>query len=162
MVAFENMRDPRRKLFYVAANITQTVESKQRILQVISLREQYFELIRLLSGELDVLKIEKDIDSKVHESIQKSQRKFLIQEQIRVLQDELGDEDAGSPEMLKLKKQIDEAGMPKDVLEKAMDEFSKLKKTPPQSPEFGVSRNYLDWLVTVPWSKRTDDDLDVL
>ncbi len=161
MVAYENMRDPRRKLFYVAANISQNVESKQKLLQVVSLREQYFELIRLLSGELDVLKIEKDIDSKVHESIQKSQRKFLIQEQIRVLQDELGEEDAGSPEMLKLKKQIDEAGMPKEVLEKAMEEFSKLKKTPAQSPEFGVSRNYLDWMVNVPWSKRTDDDLNV-
>lgn len=161
MVAYENMRDPRRRLFYVAANITQSVEAKQRLLQFIGLREQYFELIRLLSGEVDVLKIEKDIDSKVHESIQKSQRKFLIQEQIRVLQDELGDEDAGSPEMLKLKKQIDEAGMPAEPLEKALDEFSKLKKTPPQSPEFGVSRNYLDWLVGVPWSKRTEDDLDV-
>ena len=110
---------------------------------------------------MDVLKIEKDIDSKVHESIQKSQRKFLIQEQIRVLQDELGDDEVGSPELLKLKKLIDEAKMPEEVLEKVLDEFSKLKKTPPQSPEFGVSRNYLDWLVGVPWCQRTEDDLKI-
>jgi ATP-dependent Lon protease len=161
LVAYENMRDPHRKLYYVAANITQSVEIKQKILQLTSLKEQYFELVRLLSGELDVLKIEKDIDSKVHESIQKSQRKFLIQEQIRVLQDELGDDEAGSPELVKLKKQIDDAKMPADVYEKAIDEFSKLKKTPPQSPEFGVSRNYLDWLIGVPWHQRTEDDLNI-
>ncbi|MFI5252907.1 MAG: endopeptidase La [Bacteroidota bacterium] len=161
LVAYENMRDPRRKLYYVAANITQTVDIKQKILQLTSMKEQYFELVRLLSAELDVLKIEKDIDSKVHESIQKSQRKFLIQEQIRVLQDELGDEEAGSPELVKLKKQIDDAKMPAEVLEKALDEFSKLKKTPPQSPEFGVSRNYLDWLIGVPWHQRTEDDLKI-
>jgi ATP-dependent Lon protease len=161
MVAYENMRDPYRKLYYVAANITQTVEIKQKILQLTSLKDQYFELVRLLSGELDVLKIEKDIDSKVHESIQKSQRKFLIQEQIRVLQDELGDDEAGSPELVKLKKQIDEAKLPAEVYEKAADEFSKLKKTPPQSPEFGVSRNYLDWILGVPWHQRTEDDLNI-
>ena len=161
VVAFENIKDPRRRLFYVAANIAQAVQPKQKLLQITSLKEQYFELVRLLSGELDVLKIEKDIDSKVHESIQKTQRKFLIQEQIRVLQDELGDEDLGSPELVKLKKQIDDAAMPPEILEKAMEEFNKLKKTPPQSPEFGVSRNYLDWMVNVPWTKRTEDKLDV-
>ncbi|HLX11231.1 MAG TPA: endopeptidase La [Bacteroidota bacterium] len=161
MVAFENIKDPRRKLYYVAANIVQAVPAKQRILQLTSLKEQYFELVRLLSGELDVLKIEKDIDTKVHDSIQKTQRKFLIQEQIRVLQDELGDDDGGSPELVKLRKQIDEAEMPAEILEKAMEEFNKLKKTPAQSPEFGVSRNYLDWMVTVPWTKRTEDNLSV-
>ena len=161
MVAYENIKDPRRKLYYVAANMTQAVDVKQKILRLTTLREQYLELIRMLSSEINVLKIQKDIDSKVHESIQKSQRRFLLQEQMRVLQDELGEEEAASPELLKLKKQLDEAKMPKDVYEKAMEEFNKLKKTPPQSPEFGVSRNFLDWLIAVPWYKRTDDDLNV-
>ncbi len=161
MVAYENIKDPRRKLYYVAANMTQAVDVKQKILRLTTLREQYLELIRMLSSEIDVLKIQKDIDSKVHESIQKSQRRFLLQEQMRVLQDELGEEEAASPELLKLKKQLDEAKMPKDVYEKAMEEFNKLKKTPPQSPEFGVSRNFLDWLIAVPWYKRTNDDLNV-
>jgi ATP-dependent Lon protease len=161
LVAFENIKDPRRKLFYVAANITQSVEVKQKILQHTTLKDQYFELIRLLSTELDVMKIEKDIDGKVHESIQKSQKKFFIQEQIRILQDELGEEEVASPELIKLKQQIEEAKMPKEVFERAMDEFNKLKKTPQQSPEFGVSRNYIDWLLAVPWHKHTKDNLDV-
>src|ERR1041385_6499673 len=161
LVAFENVKDPLRKLFYVAANVTQSVEVKQKILQFKEIKEQYFELVRLLNAEIDVLKIEKDIDSKVHDSIQKSQRKYLLQEQIRVLQDELGEEEALSPELQKLKAQIEEAKMPKDVHEKAMEEFNKLKKPPPQSPEFGVSRNYIDWMIVVPWHKRTHDNLDV-
>ncbi len=161
LVAFENIKDPIRKLFYVAANVTQTVEVKQKILQLMTIKEQYFELVRLLNSEIDVLKIEKDIDSKVHDSIQKSQRKYLLQEQIRVLQDELGDDETLPPELQKLKTQIDEAKMPKDVHEKAMEEFNKLKKTPPQSPEFGVGRNFLDWMIAVPWYKRTDDNLDI-
>ncbi len=157
----EHISEPLRKLYYIAANISQSVEVKQKILQFTSLKEQYSELTRILNAEVDVLKIQKDIDVKVHESIQKSQRRFLLQEQIRLLQDELGEEEAGSPELLKLKKQIEDAKMPSAVLEKTMEEFNKLKKTMQQSPEFAVSRNYLDWLVAVPWHKRTDDNIDV-
>ena len=87
------------------------------------------ELIRMLNSEISMLKIQREIDSKVHENIQKSQRKFFIQEQMRVLQDEFG-EDEASPELPKLKQEIEKAKMPKDVHEKAMEEFNKLKKTP--------------------------------
>jgi len=161
LVAFENIRHPLRRLFYVAANITQTVETKQKVLACESLKDQYFELARILTSALDVLKIEQDIDTKVHESIQKSQKRYFLQEQMRILQDELGADEILSPEIAKLKEQIEAAGMPKEVADKAMEELNKLKKTPPQSPEFGVSRNYLDWLIAVPWQKRTEDLLDV-
>lgn len=161
LVAFENMKDPQRKLFYVAANISHGIEAKQKILQQSNLREQLLELIQLLSSEIDILKIERDIDIKVHENIQKTQKKFFIQEQIRVLQDELGEEESSSPELQKLKSQIEEAKMPKEAYDKAIEEFNKLKKTPPQSPEFSVSRNYLDWLLAVPWHKKTEDNLDI-
>ncbi len=158
---FTSITDPHRRLFFAAANVNQSVEIKQRILQLSSLKEQYLELIHLLSAEIDILKIEKDIDTKVHDSIQKSQKKFLIQEQIRILQDELGSEEVISPELTKLGQQIKKAKMPHDAHERAMEEFTKLRKTPPQSPEFGVSRNYLDWLVTIPWTKRTKDNLNI-
>jgi ATP-dependent Lon protease len=160
LVAFENTRDPQRKLFYIASNILQTVDVKQKILQLTSMREQLHELIRILNSENDVLKIEKEIDTKVHDNIAKSQRKFFIQEQIRILQDELGDEES-SPELLKLKEDIRKAKMPKQVEEKAMEEFGKLKKTPPLSPESTVLRGYLDWMINVPWYKRTKDNLDI-
>ena len=138
--------------------IVQSVEVKQRILQTPALRDQLYELSKILTTEVDILKIERDIDTKVQDNIQKSQRKFFIQEQIRILQDELGDEEA-SPEMMKLKEQLLAAKMPKEAKEKALEEFNKLKKTSPMSPEFSVTRNYLDWLIAMPWQKRTKDDL---
>ncbi len=159
--AFETLKNPHRKLFYIASNISKEVSAKQLILQHYTLKEQYFELAQLLTSEVDILRIERDLDSKLHESIQKSQKKFLLQEQMRILQDELGSEEVLSAELIKLKEQIDQAKMPKEVYEKADEEFGKLKKTPSQSPEFGVIRNFLDWLIAVPWSKNTKDNLDV-
>ena len=160
LLAFENTKDPQRRVFYIASNILQHVDVKQKILQLTSIREQLHELIRILNSENDVLKIEKEIDGKVHDNIAKSQRKFFIQEQIRILQDELGDEES-SPELLKLKQEIKKARMPKGADEKAMEEFSKLKKTPSLSPESTVIRGYLDWLLSVPWHKRTRDNLTI-
>ena len=160
LAPFENISDPQRKLYYIAANFLQTVEIKQRILKVSDVREQLFELIRVLKSEISVLKIEKEIDTKVHDNIQKSQRKFFIQEQIKILHDELG-EDESSPDLITLKKAIEKARMPAEVKNKALEEFGKLKKTPSLSPESAVIRNYLDWLVGVPWHKRTKDNLEV-
>jgi ATP-dependent Lon protease len=160
LIAFDNIRDMRRKMYFIAANVSQKVEVKQRILQMASVNEQLFELISILTNELNVLKIEKEIDGKVHESMQKNQRKFFIQEQIRILQEELGDDEV-SPEFAKLKESIEKAGMPQPVFEKAYEEFEKLKKTPSQSPEGTVIRNYLDWMVNVPWAATTDDNLKI-
>jgi ATP-dependent Lon protease len=159
--AFENIDEPDRKLFYVAANINQSIEVKQKILQHFSLKDQLYEVIRILNSEIEILKIEKEIENKVQENIAKTQRKFIIQEQIRILQEELGDEEEIAPEFVKLKEQIEKAKMPKPVYEKAIDELNKLKKTPPSSPEATVIRNYLDWLIAVPWHKKTRDNLDV-
>jgi ATP-dependent Lon protease len=156
LVAFENTKESRRKMFYIASNILQSVDVKQKLLEISSMREQLHELIRILNSENDVLKIEKEIDTKVHDNIAKSQRKFFIQEQIRILQDELGEEES-SPELIKLKADIVKAKMPKMAQEKAMEEFNKLKKTPSLSPESTVIRSYLDWMINVPWSKRTKD-----
>ena len=160
LVAFENTKDPLRKLFYIASNILQSVEVKQKILDTPSMRDQLHELIRILNSENDVLKIEKDIDTKVHDNIAKSQRKFFIQEQIRILQDELGEEDA-SPELIKLREEIRRARMPRQAEEKALEEFAKLRKTPPLSPESTVLRGYLEWMTSIPWQKRTKDNLKI-
>jgi len=160
LVAFENTKDPQRKLFYIASNILQSVDVKQRILQLSGVREQLHELIRVLNSENDVLKIEKEIDSKVHDNIAKSQRKFFIQEQIRILQDELGDEES-SPKLIKLRDDLKKAKMPPIAEEKALEEYAKLRKTPPLSPESTVLRGYLDWMLSLPWYKRTKDNLKI-
>jgi ATP-dependent Lon protease len=159
--AFENIVEPDRKLFYSAANINQTIDVKQTIIQKYDLKEQYYEVIKILNSEIDILKIEKEIDNKVQENISKTQRKFIIQEQIKILQDELGDDEDTSPEFTKLREKIKKSKMPKEAEDKALEELNKLKKTPPMSPESTVIRNYLDWLVDVPWSKRTKDKLDI-
>jgi len=161
LTAFENIEEADRKIFYVAANINQSIQTKQMILQKLTLREQTYEIIRILNSEIDILKVEKEIESKVQENIAKTQRKFIIQEQIRILQEELGEEEEGTPEFSKLKDRIEKAKMPKIVLEKVLEEFSKLKKTPSSSPESTVIRNYLDWLIDVPWSKKSKDNLDI-
>lgn len=160
LMSFEAIKEPQRRMYYIVSNLIQSVEVKQSILAIQNLREQLYELTKVLTKEVDILKIEREIDGKVQDNIQKSQRKFFIQEQIRILQDELGDEEA-SPELIKLKDQLLKAKMPKDVQEKALEEFNKLKKTPQMSPEFTVTRNFLDWLIAVPWVKRTKDNLDI-
>ncbi len=159
--AFENIDDPVRKLYYAAANVQQKVDTKQRILNTPDIKEQYFELVSMLSSELELLKLEAEIDTKVQDQIQRSQRKFFIQEQIRALQKELGEEDDGGPELGPLKEMLDKAEMPEGVYAKALEEFERLKKTPSMSPEFSVNRTWLEWLAALPWSKRTPDDLNV-
>ncbi len=161
IAAFDNIEEPDRKVFYAAANINQSIEVKQNILNKYNLKEQYYEVIKVLNSEIDILKIEKEIDNKVQENISKSQRKFIIQEQIKILQDELGEDDDTSPEFAKIRDQIKKAKMPKDVEAKAIEELNKLKKTPSMSPESTVIRNYLDWLVEIPWSKKTKDNLNI-
>ncbi|MBZ0199062.1 MAG: LON peptidase substrate-binding domain-containing protein, partial [Ignavibacteriaceae bacterium] len=113
--AFDNIEEPDRKLFYVAANINQAIEVKQTILEKSLLKDQYYEVIKILHSEIDILKIEKEIDNKVQENIAKTQRKFIIQEQIKILQDELGDDDDISPEFAKLKDKIKKAKMSKEA-----------------------------------------------
>ncbi len=161
ITAFDNIEEPDRKLFYAAANINQTIEVKQAILSKFTIKEQYLEVIKVLNSEIDILRIEKEIDNKVQENIAKTQRKFIIQEQIKILQDELGEDEDASPEFAKMRDQIKKAKMPKEVEDKALEEFNKLRKTPSMSPESTVIRNYLDWLVGVPWSKKSKDNLDI-
>ena len=161
ITAYENIDEPDRKLFYAAANINQSIDVKQKILQKFSLRDQLYELITILHSEIDILQVEKEIETKVQENITKTQRKFIIQEQIRILQDELGEEEEATPEFTKLKTDIKKAKMPKDIQDKAFEEFNKLKKIPPSSPESTVIRNYLDWMIEVPWFKKTKDNLDI-
>jgi ATP-dependent Lon protease len=159
--AYDNIEEPDRKLFYVAANITQNIEVKQGILSKFTLKEQLYEVIKILNSEIDILKVEKEIEHKVQENIAKTQRKFIIQEQIRILQDELGDDDEATPEFTRLKESVKKAKMPKYAEERANEELNKLKKTPPMSPESTVIRNYLDWILDVPWYKKTKDNLDI-
>lgn len=161
LATFEGIDDPVRRLYFVAANLGSDTDAKQRILESVDAKEQFMELVKILNEEIEILKLEQEIDTKVQDTIQKSQRQFIIQEQIRALQNELEEEGDVSPELAKLKEAIEKARMPKEVEEKAQEEFDKLRRTPIMSPEFAVNRNYLEWLTAVPWSKRTRDKLGI-
>jgi len=161
LVAYENIKEADRKLYYIASTINADVQRKQQILEISDLHKQFYEVLFMLGSEMEVLNVEKEIDAKIYQTMQKNQRKFIVQEQIRILQDELGEGMETDPELIKLKEQIKTSGMPEPVLKKATDEFNKLKKMPTMSPDYSVIRNFLDWMVTVPWSKYTDDNYDL-
>lgn len=161
--ALDTINDEYHKLYYIAANITSAVENKQKILDAPRITEQYMELNTLLASELELLKLEEEIDVKVNDSIQKNQRKYFIQEQIRTLQKELGEDDEtlSTSDLSNFRELIDTSGMPEQALKKANEEYERLRKTPTMSPEYGVSRTYLEWLTALPWQTRTTDSLDI-
>ena len=162
LLGFENIDDPHRRLYYVSANLLVDIQTRQSILEIDDVVKQYYHVIRIINDELAILKVEHEIDEKVNENIQRSQRKFFIQEQIRILQRELGeDEEVESGEFEELQESIVESGMPDEVLSKAIEELDKLKKTSMMSPEATVIRNYIDWLVALPWGSFSDDNLSV-
>ncbi|MBM4158243.1 MAG: endopeptidase La [Ignavibacteria bacterium] len=159
--AYENIKEPDRKLYYIASTLNVEVSKKQNILNNSDLKAQYLELLYLLSYEHEISKIVREIENKITSAMQQNQRRYIIQEQIRILQEELGDGYETDPDLIKIKGQIEKAGMPEQVLKKAMDEFNKLRKTPTMSPDFGVIRNYLDWMVNVPWNVFTEDNFNL-
>ncbi|CAN5556903.1 endopeptidase La [soil metagenome] len=161
LVAYDNIKEADRKFYYIASTLNIETERKQALLEIDDIHKQFEEILYLMTSELEIMNVEKDIDSKIFQTMQKNQRKFIVQEQIRILQEELGDGYETDPDLVKLRDQIENVGMPDHVKEKAMEEFSKLKKTPPMSPDFSVLRNYLDWMVNVPWSAQTDDNFDL-
>ncbi|HAY34505.1 MAG TPA: endopeptidase La [Ignavibacteria bacterium] len=162
LVAFENIKEPDRKLYYIASTISADVSKKQKILEMSDIHKQFYEILYILGSEMEVLNVEKEIDAKIYQTMQKNQRKFIVQEQIRILQDELGDGMESDPDLIKIREQIEASGMPEPVLKKAMDEFNKLKKIPSMSPDHSVIRNFLDWMVSVPWNIFTEDNFDLI
>lgn len=161
LVAYENIREPDRRLYYIASTINSGVPKKQKVLETGELHKQFYEILYILGSEMEILNVEKEIDEKVYHTMQKNQRKFIVQEQIRILQEELGEGVESDPEMMRLREKIESSGMPEPVMKKAQEEFTKLKKTPSMSPDYGVIRNYLDWMVSVPWSQFTSDNFDL-
>ncbi|MDX9760287.1 MAG: endopeptidase La [Bacteroidota bacterium] len=162
LLGYDNVDEPVRKLYYVSANLLVDIPTRQSILDMENVVRQYYHLIRIISDELAILRVEREIDEKVNDNIQRSQRKFYIQEQIRILQRELGDdEDFEVGESDELLQRITDSGMPDEVMTKALDELDKLKKTPMMSPEATVIRNYIDWLLAMPWNTFSEDNLSV-
>ena len=139
----------------VAAHLSVKLADKQAVLEMESLAERVEALLGLIAGEADVLQIEKKIRGRVKTQMEKSQREYYLNEQMKAIQKELGDNEEAPNEIEALRKRMDAAGMPKLVLAKAKAEFNKLKMMSPMSAEASVVRNYLDWLINTPWVRRS-------
>lgn len=137
------------------------IEQKQSILEVSDLAARCEQVLALLESELDLLQIEKRIRGRVKKQMERNQRDYYLNEQIKAIQKELGDSDESGNELEQLKKRIEQAGLSKEALEKANAEFNKLKQMSPLSAEASVVRAYLDWLVKVPWSAKSTARVDL-
>jgi ATP-dependent Lon protease len=134
---------------------------KQEILETLDLKERLDRVIRLLAHRVEVLKITKDISEQTQAALGERQREAVLREQLRQLQKELGEGDAASDELAELEGQIAQAGMPAPVEEHARKELQRLRRMNEASPEYGMVRSYLDWLVALPWSKVDPEDIDI-
>ena len=139
----------------IAAHMSLKLEEKQRILEIGAVRGRLEALMGLIEGEIDILQIEKRIRGRVKQQMEKSQREYYLNEQMKAIQKELGDLDEVPNETEELAAKIDKAGMPKEAKEKATQELNKLKMMSPMSAEATVVRNYIDWLVGAPWKKKS-------
>ncbi|MGD9889308.1 MAG: LON peptidase substrate-binding domain-containing protein, partial [Halothiobacillaceae bacterium] len=154
--SLEGIDDASRLADTIAAHMALKLEEKQRILEVVDVAARMEQLMALIEAEVELLQVEKRIRGRVKQQMEKSQREYYLNEQMKAIQKELGEmEDAAPSELESLEQRIQSAGMPKEALEKARAELNKLKMMPPMSAESTVVRNYLDWLLQVPWKKRS-------
>ncbi|MDD2892345.1 MAG: endopeptidase La [Halothiobacillaceae bacterium] len=154
--SLEGIDDASRLADTIAAHMALKLEEKQRILEMVVVAERMEQLMALIEAEVELLQVEKRIRGRVKQQMEKSQREYYLNEQMKAIQKELGEmEDAAPSELESLEQRIQSAGMPKEALEKARAELNKLKMMPPMSAESTVVRNYLDWLLQVPWKKRS-------
>ncbi|MCK4587139.1 MAG: LON peptidase substrate-binding domain-containing protein, partial [Gammaproteobacteria bacterium] len=150
------IEEPGRLADTIAAHMSLKIEEKQKILEIGDLHKRLEHLIALMEAEIDLLQVEKRIRGRVKRQMEKSQREYYLNEQMKAIQKELGDMDeGGGNELDELARKIEKAGMSKEAKEKAETELGKLKMMSPMSAEATVVRNYIDWLVNVPWKKRT-------
>ncbi|WP_426664133.1 endopeptidase La [Rhodanobacter aciditrophus] len=155
LASLSGIEDPSRVADSIAAHLSVRMADKQKVLETADVGERLELLIGLVDGEMDLQQVEKRIRGRVKSQMEKSQREYYLNEQMKAIQKELGEGEEGPNEVEELQKKIESAGMPKAVLAKARQEFGKLKQMSPMSAEATVVRNYLDWLVGVPWKKRS-------
>src|SRR5476649_2309937 len=159
--SLNSIDEPGRLVDTMAAHMALKIEQKQEILEIIDLPARVEHVLALLDAEIDLLQVEKRIRGRIKKQMERSQREYYLNEQMKAIQKELGDSDEGHNEIEELKKRIDAAGLPKDALTKATAELNKLKQMSPMSAEATVVRSYIYWLVQVPWKAQTKVRLDL-
>ena len=156
-----NMDDPRTLADLIASNFNISVAEKQDILEIIDIKKRLERVTEILNKELQVLELGSKIQGELKKEMDKNQREYYLREQLKAIQKELGEEDERTVEVNELKEKIKKAEMPQEVNQVAEKELDRLSKMPPSAAEYNVSRTYLDWLIELPWSVATEDNLDI-
>ncbi|HCB38416.1 MAG TPA: endopeptidase La [Gammaproteobacteria bacterium] len=155
LTSVSNIEEPGRLSDTIAAHLALKIQDKQRILEIFDIRERIDHLMALMEGEIDLLQVEKRIRGRVKKQMEKSQREYYLNEQMKAIQKELGDLEEGGNELEEFEKKIESSGMTKEAKEKTKAELNKLKMMSPMSAEATVVRSYLDWMVNLPWKKKS-------
>jgi ATP-dependent Lon protease len=156
-----NWDEPRQVVYLIATFVQMELELRQRLLELDSVRQKLQQLSTFLAHELEVLELGKKIQTSAQEEMGKTQREYLLREQLKAIQRELGEESEEQATVNELRRKIDEAKMPEEALKEANRELSRLEKLPTVSPEYSIIRTYLELLVSLPWSKSTGEKIDV-
>ncbi|MFZ0733701.1 MAG: endopeptidase La [Candidatus Sulfotelmatobacter sp.] len=155
MISAVRMEDPAKLTDVISANLQLSIEEKQELLEIFDPAERLTRIADVLDIEIEKLNVDRTIQSRVKRQMEKAQKEYYLNEKIKAIQKELGRGEKS--EFDELKKKIESAGMPKEAKDKALQELKKLEAMPPMSAESTVSRNYLDWLLAVPWKKRSKE-----
>lgn len=161
IVSIGQIEDPSKLADTIASHLTLKIEEKQKLLEVPTVAESLEQIFSMMEGEIGVLQVEKRIRGRVKRQMEKTQREYYLNEQMKAIQKELGEAEGGSGELDELEKRIEATKLSKEAREKAMGELKKLRMMSPMSAEATVVRNYLDWLLSVPWKKPTKVKKDI-
>ncbi|MEG6614899.1 endopeptidase La [Peptococcaceae bacterium 1198_IL3148] len=161
VVSVVNLEEPGRLADVVASHLTLRIEDKQRLLEAIDIVTRLEKLCTIVAKELEIVELERKINIRVRKQMEKNQKEYYLREQMKAIQKELGDKDDRTAEAEELRERIAKTKLPKDVEEKALKEVDRLEKMPPMAAEAAVVRNYVEWLLAVPFSKTTKDRIDI-
>ena len=159
--AVTDIEEPGRMADIVASHLPLKLKDKQEVLETIDVKARLNKVIDLIHNEKEVLEIEKKIGQRVKRSMERTQKEYYLREQMKAIQKELGDKEGKTGEVQKLTDKIEEAGMPDHVKETAFRELNRYEKIPSSSAESSVIRNYIEWLISLPWNDATEDRLDI-
>ncbi|TKH10263.1 endopeptidase La [Bacillus wiedmannii] len=145
----------------IASHLPIKTKQKQEILEIVSVKERLHTLISIIQDEQELLSLEKKIGQKVKRSMERTQKEYFLREQMKAIQTELGDKEGKGGEVEELREKIEQSGMPEETMKAALKELDRYEKLPASSAESGVIRNYMDWLLALPWTKATEDMIDL-
>ncbi|WP_130055465.1 endopeptidase La [Bacillus thuringiensis] len=156
-----DVEEPGRLADLIASHLPIKTKQKQEILEIVSVKERLQTLISIIQDEQELLSLEKKIGQKVKRSMERTQKEYFLREQMKAIQTELGDKEGKGGEVEELREKIEQSGMPEETMEAALKELDRYEKLPASSAESGVIRNYIDWLLALPWTEATEDIIDL-